>query len=146
MSRKSIILCVSVLGVFLIVVAAALYFLYSGTGETKNSLADSREYMLFSAIPSDADAVLKYDDLSALLNSLVSDRSAMHYFVTERNEPGKMAAFLTELYSSSSLYHELMSSSAVLSVHNIGEPASLLVLDAGKAGDAPSCHRDGNVG
>lgn len=142
MSRKSIILCVSVLGVFLIVVAAALYFLYSGTGETKNSLADSREYMLFSAIPSDADAVLKYDDLSALLNSLVSDRSAMHYFVTERNEPGKMAAFLTELYSSSSLYHELMSSSAVLSVHNIGEPASLLVLDAGKAGDAPSAAAD----
>ena len=137
MSKKSLILCVSVLGVFLIVVIVALYYLYSGTGQSKDSLADSREYMLFSAVPSDADAVLKFEDFSTLLSTLFSDESSMSFVVSGREHSGKMADFLKGIHESSSLYQDLLSAPAVLSVHNIGEPASLLILDAGKSGEAP---------
>ena len=138
MSRKSLILCVSVLGIFLIIVAASLYFLYSGTGESKDSIADSREYMLLAAVPSDADAVLRFEDFGTLMDCLSPERSAFGYFVSDRADAGKMTSFLENIRASSSMYQDLMSASAVLSVHNIGEPASLLLLDAGKSGDAPS--------
>ena len=83
MSRKSLILCVSVLGIFLIIVAASLYFLYSGTGESKDSIADSREYMLLAAVPSDADAVLRFEDLGTLMDCLSPERSAFGYFLLQ---------------------------------------------------------------
>ena len=128
----------SVTGVFLIIVAAALYFLYSGTGDSKSTLSDAREYMLFSAVPSDAACVLKFEDFEELLDAFDQDKSSSAFFLGNREESGKMAGFLDDVRSSSSLYSSLLSSQAVMSLHNIGTLASLLVIDAGKYADEPS--------
>ena len=117
---------------------AALYFLYSGTGRTRDSLAENREYMLFTAVPSDADAVLKCRDFSTMLSCLVSDGSSVSYFVTGRKDPGKFAAFLRNVSDSSSLYSSLMASPAVVSIHNIGVLTPLLVIDADRSGEPES--------
>ena len=138
MSKKSIIICVSIIGIFLIIICAALYFLYSGTGRTRDSLAENREYMLFTAVPSDADAVLKCRNFSTMLSCLVSDGSSVSYFVTGRKEPGKFAAFLRNVSDSSSLYSSLMASPAVVSIHNIGVLTPLLVIDADRSGEPES--------
>ena len=138
MNRKTLIFCVSVTGVFLIIVAAALYFLYSGTGDSKSTLSDVREYMLFSAVPSDAACVLKFEDFEELLDAFDQDESSSAFFLGKREESGKMAGFLDDVRSSSSLYSSLLSSQAVMSLHNIGTLASLLVIDAGKYADEPS--------
>lgn len=138
MSKKTLILCVSVIGIFLIIVVAALYFLYSGTGQSKDSLADDKEYMLFSAVPSDANVVLKFWSLSGMLDCLVSDQSSLHYIVTDVRNAGKMCGFLEKIYSSSSLYADLMNAPAVISAHNIGDIVPVLIIDAGRSGDLPS--------
>ena len=119
MNRKTIIMCVTVTCVFVMVVSVALFFLYSGTDKSKNSLADTRDFMLFSAVPSDALSVMKFSDLASMTECLVSEQSALHYFVTEKAERGKMVTFLEKLSASSSLYNSAMSSPAVMSVHNI---------------------------
>ena len=141
MNRKTIILCVAVTGVFILTVAVALFFLYSGTGDRKTSLSESREYMLFSAVPSDASLVLKFTDLRSMTECLVSEDSPAHYIVASGAASGKMSGLLREI-SSSSLYQDLMSCPAVLSVHNIGELAPLLLIDAGRSGEEPSAGVD----
>ena len=138
MNRKTIIMCVTVTCVFVMVVSVALFFLYSGTDKSKNGLADTRDFMLFSAVPSDALSVMKFSDLASMTECLVSEQSALHYFVTEKAERGKMVAFLEKLSASSSLYNSAMSSPAVMSVHNIGDLTPLLILDAGKSGANPA--------
>ena len=138
MNKKTIILCVSLIGVFVIIVAVALSFLYSGTGESGDSLADDRESMLFSAVPSDASMVLKFQEFGRMLDAVAADESPVRSFVMDRTDSGKMAAFLAGTLSSSSLYSSLMSSPAVLSLHNIGKLTPLLIIDAGKASDEPS--------
>ena len=138
MNKKSIIICVSVIGVFLIIIAAALFFLYQDNDGSKTSMAEDREYMLLSAVPSDAGIVMKYGSLSSMLANLVSDTSPARYFVTAREEKDKMAAFLEDVSASSSLYSSLMSAQAVISVHDIGVLTPLLIIDAGRAGDGPS--------
>ena len=72
MNKKTIILCVSLIGVFVIIVAVALSFLYSGTGESGDSLADDRESMLFSAVPSDASMVLKFQEFGRMLDAVAA--------------------------------------------------------------------------
>ena len=89
MNRKTIIMCVTVTCVFVMVVSVALFFLYSGTDKSKNGLADTRDFMLFSAVPSDALSVMKFSDLASMTECLVSEQSALHYFVTEKAENGK---------------------------------------------------------
>lgn len=139
MNRKTIILCVTVTGVFILIVAVALFFLYSGTEDRKASLSERREYMLFSAVPSDASMVLRFDDLRTMTDCLLSEDSPVHYLVTSKI--GKMVSFLQEI-SSSEVCQGAMTCSAVLSVHNIGELAPLLLLDAGRTGDGPSAGVD----
>ena len=134
MSKKSIIICLSIIGVFLIVVAAAVSLLYSGTGRTKDSVAENRQFMLLSAVPSDASAVLKYEDMSSMLKCIVSGESSMHFFTAGRGDAGSMASFLEDIGSSSSLYGGLMDCPSVLSVHDLGKSVSLLLIDAGKSG------------
>ena len=135
MNRKTIIMCVTAIAVFLAVVSVALFFLYSDTGETRDSVAESREYMLFSAVPSDAVSVLRFSDFSSMLDCMVSEKSAIHYFVTDKAEPGKLVPFLKKISESPSLYGSLMHAPAVMSVHNIGDLTPLLILDAGKSQD-----------
>ena len=89
MNRKTLIFCVSVTGVFLIIVAAALYFLYSGTGDSKSTLSDAREYMLFSAVPSDAACVLKFEDFEELLDAFDQDKSSSAFFLERGKSQGK---------------------------------------------------------
>ncbi len=128
-------MCVTAIAVFLAVVSVALFFLYSDTGETRDSVAESREYMLFSAVPSDAVSVLRFSDFSSMLDCMVSEKSAIHYFVTDKAEPGKLVPFLEKISESPSLYGSLMHAPAVMSVHNIGDLTPLLILDAGKSQD-----------
>ena len=142
MNRKNIILCVTAIGVFLIIVSVALFFLYSGTGKPKDDIASDREYMLFSAVPSDAVSVLKFREFGEMTACMASENSAVGSFFTDRVSSGSMEAFLGKLSASSSLYRSLLSSPAVLSVHDIGDLVSLLVIDAGKAGAGPAAEAD----
>ena len=119
MNRKSILICIAVLLVLVVGVAVAVFFLYSGTGSRTSRhgvSAGDPEYGIFQAVPSDALSVMKFSDLASMTECLVSEQSALHYFVTEKAERGKMVAFLEKLSASSSLYNSAMSSPAVMSV------------------------------
>ncbi len=128
----------SLVGIFMIAVIVSLVFLYSGTGSSTSSMAEDKEYMILAAVPSDAAAVFKSDEFSGLLDCVAAEDSPMHYFMQRKQEKGGMYRFLSDILASSSLYRGLMSSAAVISVHDIGELVPLLTIDAGKAGDDPS--------
>ena len=66
MSRKSLILCLSVLAVLIIGTVVAVAFLYKGTGtdgERKTSkIASEERFSLLAAVPSDAVLVAGFSD------------------------------------------------------------------------------------
>ncbi len=145
MSRKTIILCVTAVCVFSVIVAVALFFLYSGTGDSKRSLSADRDFMLYSAVPSDAVAVLGFSDFGSMAEFAAGESSSAGCFISGRADAGKMSAFFGDVLKSSSLYRGMLSCRAVLSVHNIGELSSLLILDAGRSGSSPSESADSLV-
>ena len=54
MSRKSLIICLSVLAVMLLGIGVAIAILYSGTDDEGNAVPDQGRYLLLPAIPADA--------------------------------------------------------------------------------------------
>ena len=132
MNRKSILICIAVLLVLVVGVAVAVFFLYSGTGSRTSRhgvSAGDPEYGIFQAVPSDALAVLHFDRLETLAES-VSGRMSLSRLVPE----GRFSAFLDSLSVRSASLGGLRSSGAVLSFHYVGGIEPLLVVDACRAG------------
>ena len=137
MSKKAILICVSVIVILLIGVAAAVSVLYSGTGAGKGSIDDSR-YALFHAVPSDAVAVIRFDDLEKMTDILSADMPVAPFLESGTAEPLKR--FIMLLKSSARM--PLSSSGTALSLHYNGNLIPLLVIDAGRAGSGISEEAD----
>ena len=76
MSRKSLILCLAVLAVMIVGIGAALYVLYSGTGETAKAavekVGDDSKFALLPAVPSDAVMLCCFADAGKCLERIYS--------------------------------------------------------------------------
>lgn len=131
MSKKNILICISVIVILLAGVAIAVSSLYSGVGaDGKDSLDDSR-YDLFHAVPSDAVAVLGFSDLEEMVGMLSRERHPLAPFVM--SGPEAFPDFLSMLSSSDRMPGA--KSRTALSLHYNGAFMPLLVIDAGKSGE-----------
>lgn len=114
MSRKSLILCLSVLAVLVVGLGLAVAFLYSGTGTkpASSQVADESRYLLLPAVPADAVAVFCSSDAEDADSSLFSG----------------------------ALLRAAGSARTVVSVHHSGkgELKPLYVFDAGRASSSQS--------
>lgn len=114
MSRKSLILCLSVLAVLVVGLGLAVAFLYSGTGQkpASSQVADESRYLLLPAVPADAMAVFCYSDAEDADSSLFSGE----------------------------LFRAAGSTRAVVSIHHSGkgEIKPLYVFDAGRSSGSDS--------
>lgn len=113
MNRKSLILCCSVLALMLTGIGVAVAFLYSGQDKTGVEAADvsqQNRYMLLSAVPSDAVAVVCMSEAEEMEGELFSE--------------GLMKA--------------AGSSRAAVSLHHSGSLIPLYVFDGGRVADSLS--------
>lgn len=120
MSRKSLILCLAVLAVMIVGIGAALYVLYSGTGETAKAavekVGDDSKFALLPAVPSDAVMLCSFVDAGKCLERIYSGTEFPKALKDSGAKLGKMT----------------------VSLHFSGKLSSLYVLDAGKASTQPS--------
>ena len=136
MNRKSIIICLSVTAVFIVLITIALSILYSGQGkERASSLYDSREYGLMSAVPADAVYVLKTADFSDCLDILSPESSVLGMLIGTKTRESAFMSFIDSLSATPDIIPDV---TAVISGHHIGTITPLLIMDAGRAGDAPN--------
>ena len=81
MSKKTIIACIAVLAVLAVTVTVSVVFLYSGTERTQaSSLASDSDTGLLSAVPSDAVAVVEFENLKTACRMLTDSVGCFHYF------------------------------------------------------------------
>lgn len=136
MSKKTIIACIAVLAVLAVTVTVSVVFLYSGTERTQaSSLASDSDTGLLSAVPSDAVAVVEFEDLKTACRMLTDSVGCFHYFSGSASG-GSVVSFLKSAYSAG--LGALKSSAAVLSLHYNGALVPLLIIDAGRAGASVS--------
>lgn len=132
MNRKAIIACIAALAALAVLVAAAVFFLYSGTEETKTSaFASEGSTGLLAAVPSDAVMVAGFSDMKSACSLLTDTSGCFHYF-TGGKESSLLLKFLEKAEGTD--HGVLKSSRAVLSLHYNGSLVPLLVIDAGRAG------------
>ena len=74
MSKKTILICVSVIAVLIAGVAVAVSVLYSGV-RTGGSSTDDPRYDLMHAVPTDAVSVMRFSGMDALAG-MMSDSSS----------------------------------------------------------------------
>ena len=129
MNKKTIIACIAALAVLAAAVAAAVFFLYSGTDDTKAAAiaSDSRTGLL-AAVPSDAVMVVEFSDLKTACSLLADSAGCFSYLAGN----GRVLEFLGDVEAAG--FGGLRSSKTVLSMHYNGALAPLLVLDAGRSG------------
>lgn len=124
MSRKSLIICLVILAVMIAGIGAALYVLYSGTGETAKATAekvcDESRYALLPAVPSDAVMLCCFADADDYLEQIYGGAG----FPVSLKESGAKLGKMT------------------VSLHFSGKLSSLYVLDAGKASAQPSAEAE----
>ena len=134
MNRKTIIACIVALAVLALVVAAAVFFLYSGTGKTRaSSIASDGKTGLLAAVPSDAVMVVEFQDLKTACSFLSDSAGCFRYFAG-CGEDGVIQSFLAKAAGAG--LGSLKSAGAVLSLHYNGSLVPLLAVDAGRAGEA----------
>ena len=132
MDKKAIIACIAALAALAVLVAAAVFFLYSGTDETKTSaFASEGSTGLLAAVPSDAVMVAGFSDMKSACSLLTDTSGCFHYF-TGGKESSLLLKFLEKAEGTD--HGVLKSSRAVLSLHYNGSLVPLLVIDAGRAG------------
>ena len=129
MSKKTILICVSVIAVLIAGVAVAVSVLYSGV-RTGGSSTDDPRYDLMHAVPTDAVSVMRFSGMDALAG-MMSDSSSPVSGLFRTGDSMPLASFVETLAASGSM--PLASSSAVLSYHYLGSLMPLLVADAGRA-------------
>lgn len=126
MSRKSIILCLSLLSVLLLGLGVAIAVLYSGTGgNDKNGRADSFDgaRLCLSAVPSDAVLVSSFGSVGSSCKGVLSVFDFPSQ-LAQKIEDGTLAS--------------LKRCSMAASLHYAGKLHSLYVLDLDRASDATS--------
>ena len=134
MNRKTIIACIVALAVLALVVAAAVFFLYSGTGRTRaSSIVSDGKTGLLAAVPSDAVMVVEFQDLKTACSFLSDSAGCFRYFAG-CGEDGVIQSFLAKAAGAG--LGSLKSAGAVLSLHYNGSLVPLLAVDAGRAGEA----------
>lgn len=135
MSKKAIILCISVIAVLVLGVAVAVSILYSDVEHGADSkeeryMGDSR-YGLFQAVPSDAVMIVDFasfrDVVKAFGETSILGGMAM--------ESKPFETFVSRLASLTDL--PMKSSRTVLSFHYSRNLSPLLVIDAGRSKDMP---------
>lgn len=132
MSRKALIICISVIAAFVVVITVALSVLYSGTAASKDKQSAGRDYALMSAIPADAVAVLRFEGLESAVSALCSENSTLQMLVGAKERKGKFFSFLDSLYNEKSK-SLLYTCETEISFHYIGELKPLLIIDAAKS-------------
>lgn len=136
MSKKAIIICLSAIAVLLIAVAVAVAALYSGTGDRRGHIDDSR-YELVPAVPVDAVAVMRFDSLEDMTRLLSGTESVSPFVAPDAGAPfARFLSVLGRMSAEGSL--PLRSSGTVVSSHRIGSLVPLLIVDAGRAGSSGS--------
>lgn len=117
MSRKSLIICLSVLAVLVAGISVAVSVLYSGVGETANhvEVSDNSSNLLLPAVPTDAMFVCDFSDPQACASSILS-----------ANDFSKQVSALAQTEEGSSL-------KMTVSLHFIGEVTALYIFDVGSA-------------
>lgn len=113
MSRKSLIICLSVLAAMVIFVILGVAFLYSGTGTKSEEykVADNSQYLLLPAVPTDALLVGCFSQPSAVLPAIASKSGFAETLVAEGVQVEQMA----------------------VSLHYSGKVRPLYVFDAGRS-------------
>lgn len=123
MSRKSLIICLSVLAVMLLGIGVAIAILYSGTDDEGNAVPDQDRYLLLPAIPADAVLAGCFSNLGDAMGGLLKGFD----FPAEVADAAAAGSF-----------NEISSSRVAVSLHYNGELKVLYVVDAGKASVQPS--------
>ena len=135
MNKKTVIFLTIAIIVLLAGVGVAIMFLYSDTSGSRDSsgleLSDSSNG-LFQAVPSDAVALMRFDDLKSLSFVLGGADSPVG-FMSSSDGFGK---FISGVYSKieAKEIHSIRSSRALLSFHYGGSLMPLLIIDAGRSG------------
>lgn len=131
MSRKAIIACIIILAVLTLSVAAAVFFLYSGTGKGRvSSLSSDSSTGLFSAVPADAVMVADFSDLKTACDLLTDSTGCFMYLAGSTGNAGFLS-FLKNARNGG--LGSLRSSHALLSLHYNGTLVPLLAIDAGRS-------------
>jgi len=140
MDKKTIILLVSAIILLLSGVGAAVYFLYSGVPEGKSgtdsvNLAEDGRGGLLAAVPADAVAVIRFDEMQTLVSVLAGKESAVGFMGS-----GAFADFLADVDRKVKARElpSMKNAGSVLSYHYDGGLVPLLVLDAARAGSTLS--------
>lgn len=96
MSRKSLILCLSVLAAMFVLIALGVIFLYSGqsVSRAEYDVPDNNQFLLAPAIPTDALVVGCFSDPMAVLPGIVSDCSFASKLASSGLELDQMALSL----------------------------------------------------
>ena len=120
MSRKSLIICLSVLAGMVLCVAVGVALLYSGAGEKRAyaQVPDNGQYLLMPAIPTDALVVGCFSSPADVLPKVLS-------------ESGFAPAAMSALDASG-----LKAERAAVSLHYVGKVVPLYVFDAGNSSSA----------
>ena len=124
MSRKSLILCFSVLAVLLLGLGVAIAFLYSGTGsgsDRTGSASFEGARSCLSAVPSDAVLVSSFDNVGSACKGILSGFEF----------PSSLSAMIEDGSLAS-----LRKCSMAVSLHYTGRIHALYVIDLGRASDA----------
>ena len=124
MSRKSLIICFSVLAAMLVGIGVAVSVLYSGVGNSRNKaverMADDSRYRLLPAVPSDAVMLCCFSDAQKASEGIYSESK----FPAALKEAGVKLGRMT------------------VSLHYSGRLSSLYVFDLGKAASQPSAEAE----
>ena len=120
MSRKSLIICFSVLTAMLVGIGVAVSVLYSGVGNSRNKavekMVDDSRFCLLPAVPSDAVMLCCFSDAQKASEGIYSESK----FPAVLKEAGVKLGRMT------------------VSLHYSGRLSSLYVFDLGKAASQPS--------
>jgi hypothetical protein len=131
MSRKSLMLCLAVLGVMVLGVGVAVAVLYSGTGSGRsgreNSVPDQERYLLLPAVPADAVLVACLSDAGNAVEGLLAGFD-FPSIVADSIAAGR--------------FKGLASASMTVSLHFSGELQALYVFDAGRSSAIPDKDAD----
>lgn len=136
MDKKTLTVLLSAIFVLVAGVCVAVYFLYSGTSagkkgtEISEMTSDSRGGLCM-AVPADAVAVICFDDMKTLVQTLSGDASAAGFF-----HEGTFGRFLDSLDSkiNARQFPSMKNARTVLSYHYDGKLAPVLIADVSKAG------------
>lgn len=140
MSKKILVACLWLVAILAVVAALTVgVFLTTRVNIDKDSVLEGKSYKIFSAVPTDAVAVLLPEDFGSFAGLYSSKDNAAWFPLASRAHHNllKFASEVSRMMAADSL-NELSSAPAVLSFHYTGDLHPLVVVDAGSASSKPS--------